>query len=439
MTTVLSEAKFLELESGASFTRSKPRVIRVGLLGLGAVGQGLVELLRSQRETLRERHEVVFVIDRVLVRDQYKTRREVPRGAVLTADIDEFLSGDYDVVVEAIGGIEPAGSLIRACLERGIPVVSGNKTLLAERADELHALAARAGTSLIYEASVAAGIPVLRLLSTSLQTTKVRRLTAILNGTSNYILTRVSQGLSLEAALKEAQDLGFAEADPAFDLSGRDAAQKLCVLWRGLGAGSLRESAIRVEGIDRVSLDDVRLAKELGLALKPVAFAQLAEDEQLAFVAPSAVCAQHPLASVVSEQNGIRLEGDTISDLFLAGPGAGGVPTASAIVDDLLALANEVARKSSRDGRTQNVPSELPAGAWKRFLRVAIDPEKTTAYEVIESFASFDVKPSRVIKDGGTQIAAITPTLDDAAAEKIETKLKSIDGIIEARIYRIVE
>jgi homoserine dehydrogenase len=419
-------------------TRSDVRVLRVGLLGLGVVGQALVALLREKEEEVARRHGVRFRVDRVLVRDPDKPRRERPETGELTASPERFLAGRHDLVVEAIGGLDPAGRLVAEALRRGLPVVSGNKTLLATRGEELHALAASAGTRLVYEASVAAGIPVLRLLSTSLQATRVHRVTAILNGTSNDVLTRIEDGLSPDEALATAQRLGFAEADPALDLEGADAAQKLCVLWRGLASGLLREKDLPVEGIRDVDGSDLRWARTLGLRLKPLAFAETG-PRPAAFVAPAAVPEDHPLASLRHEQNGIRLEGDTIPDLFLSGPGAGGVPTAVAILDDLLAIARGETGGPRPEAR---IVGSLDGGIRPRYVRLALEDGAARVEDLLDYAARSGATFRRLTdgrEDGRSVLAGVTCPLSDAAAIALRERLLATGVLAVARVYRVVE
>lgn len=316
-----------------------PRPVRVGLLGLGTVGQGLVTLLARRADDLAARHRVAFRVEGVLVRDPSRARRIVPDAAPLTADPAAFEAGDYDVVVEAIGGLEPAGALVERFLRRGVPVVTANKALLADRGPHLAEVAAAHGAALRFEASVAAGLPVFALLEHALQTTTVARVEAILNATSNVVVTRLDgDGASVGAALEQARRWGYAEADARLDTSGFDAAQKLSVLAWTLSGRSLPWHRLEIRGIDDLTPDDAARARALGGRLKPLACADLGGDRARGWVGPAFVPDTHPLAGVRDAGNGVRFVGDTIDDLFVAGPGAGGVPTAAAILDDLVAL-----------------------------------------------------------------------------------------------------
>ncbi|MBI3847754.1 MAG: homoserine dehydrogenase, partial [Planctomycetes bacterium] len=294
------------------------RTIRVGLLGFGTVGRGLYALLERRRDATARRHGVAFEITVILVRDVERARDAMPASALVTSDPERFLAGRFDVVVEAIGGVEPAARLVGTLLERGVDVVTANKALLADRWDALHALAAASGARLRWEASVAAGIPVVGLLRRSLQSTQVSRVTAILNATSNLVLTKIAWGSSLEDALLHARRQGFAEADPTLDVSGIDAAQKLAILVATIRSRALAPSEIDVQGIESVRPEDSVRAAAFGGHLKPIAFADLGDARPGAWIAPAFVPDRHPLARVEGTSNGVHLTGDTVSDLFLS-------------------------------------------------------------------------------------------------------------------------
>jgi homoserine dehydrogenase len=417
----------------------EPRPLRIGLLGLGVVGQGLARLVSSQQDAIAARHGVRLAIASVLVRDADKPRAVTPANAKLTTRVEDFLSCEYDLVVEALGGIEPAFTLVSALLARGTPVVTGNKTLLAARGDELRLLARTSRTVLAYEASVAAGIPVLRLLQTSLKTTRVERLAAVLNGTSNFVLSRIDeQGIDLETALREAGERGFTEPDPAFDLDGDDAAQKLRVLWHGLGGGTL--GAIEVESIRGVSAEDCRLARQLGLRLRPVALAAREVGGTVAFVAPAAVSAEHPLAHLRGEQNGILLRGDTIEELFLAGPGAGAIPTAAAIIDDILAIERGTWPIEPAETEAPGESAAAPAVPWPRFWRLHL-ARSADLEEVLARCARRSVEFTRLRENAtrdGLAVAGLSRAIRGAVAQELTAELSQSGLVTDIRSYRVI-
>jgi homoserine dehydrogenase len=392
-TTGISRAR--KVGTAMSPVLAPPATLRVGLLGLGTVGQGLCELL----ERARGRLPIPFEVARALVRDPARPRRFRP--PLVTADAAAFLAGDYDVVVEALGGVEPAGALVAAFLERGVPVVTANKALLAERGEALQALATRHGAALRFEASLAAGLPILALLERSLQSTAVTEVTAVLNATSNLVLTRVAEGIAFSDAVEEAQRLGWAESDPRLDLSGEDAAQKLRILaWQLTGRAPPRD-AFEVEGLGGVRREDTAFP---GWRLKPVAHAVFAGDQARGFVGPALVPEGHPLAGLTGGDNGVLLRGDPIPALFLSGPGAGALPTATALLDDLLAVARGGPSRSRVRAPTARAP-ELRTrwllaapGAWQGITEPLPSPAaRAIAARLGQSFPSSEVRAFRIV------------------------------------------
>lgn len=306
------------------------RTVTVGLLGCGAVGQNILELLRRRRDTFGNLGVRVEVTG-VLVRDVSKARN-VPPGTPLTAD-PTFL-GESSVVIEALGGVAQPLALLLPYLRSGRPVITANKALLAECWPELreHALAGR----LYYEASVMAGTPVIGPMSTVLRASTFTQLQAVLNGTCNYILSQMEGGQTYAAALAEAQALGYAEDPPTLDVGGFDTAHKLTVLARFCADGDFPYSVVQVQGIEDVTLDDVAAARAADERIKLVAELHREGGEWRATVAPQRLPMTHPLCSEGASRNALVYEGEECGPLIFAGGGAGGMVTASAMVGDLL-------------------------------------------------------------------------------------------------------
>ena len=433
------------LSSSAHVPPGRTRTLRVGLVGLGTVGQGLVGLLARKGPEILARHGVGFRFERVLVRDPAKVRATAPDEAELTADPEVFLSGTYDVVVEAAGGLEPVGGYVERLLRRGIPVVTANKALLAERGDVLAELAAASGASLRGEASVAAGIPLLGLLERALLTTTVTRVTGILNATSLVVLGGIARGATLEAALSEAQGRGFAEADASLDVSGLDAAQKLTVLVRALCGRTLPWTAIEVEGIERVRAVDAERARVVGGRLRPVACADLSPDRPRGWVAPAFVPDGHPLACVEGGGNGVLLEGDTLEDLFLAGPGAGALPTAASILDDLLAVARgegaPLASRARAPGLASVAPGPCapPVTGW--FLSVDLSLRRDSASEALRALDLAGLRARSLREPPGSAPALVVETFPAprSAIVSFERRARRAEALLDLRAYRTVE
>lgn len=313
--------------------------VNLSLAGLGTVGGALVDLLDRHGPAIARRTGVRYTLRRVLVRDIQRPRSASVCRSLLTDDVSDFLSTPSDVVVEAIGGTVEAAGIARTTLARGRRLVTANKALLRIDGPALAALA-RAhrdeGASLDFEAAVGGGVPIVRLLRESLGGHGLQRIRGVLNGTTNFILSRVERGLRFADAVAAAQRAGFAEADPSRDLAGADAADKIAVLaWLGFGVDPAT-LVVRTSGIcEALAADAVRAAKR-GRALRLVATATLVGEGVYASVAPRIVPAGHPFAQARDEHNLIQLESESAGTLTIAGRGAGGSATASALLADLL-------------------------------------------------------------------------------------------------------
>jgi homoserine dehydrogenase len=333
--------------------------VRVGLLGCGNVGGALAQLLLDDADRIRSRTGLRFELRAVAVRSQTRERRvSLPAGLLTTDGHAVASSADIDVLVETIGGIEPARSLILAALKAGKPVVTANKELLANCGAELFEAAATAGVDLLFEASVAGGIPIIRPLRESLAGEHVRRVMGIVNGTTNFILTRMSEGgENYHDALAEAQSLGYAERDPTADVEGFDAAAKAAILANVAFGVRVVAGDVYREGISELTPSDIAMADRMGYVLKLLAI--VAQDDGdgddtppgvAVRVHPAMVPATHPLASVRDSYNAVFVEGDSVGQLMLLGRGAGGPPTASAVLGDLIDAAHNLRNRSA--GRT---------------------------------------------------------------------------------------
>ncbi|MHB8437609.1 MAG: homoserine dehydrogenase [Acidimicrobiales bacterium] len=336
-------------DSGRS-TRIDPDV-RVAVLGAGNVGGALVRMLIEDAEAITARTGVRLVLAGVAVADAGRARPGID-PALLCADAMALVKDpDVDVVVELIGGLDPAGALVEAALTGGKPVVTGNKELLAARGAELAELAGEAGVDLLYEAAVGGAIPIVRPLRESLAGERLRRVMGIVNGTTNFILTRMTEaGLSYADALAEAQQLGYAERDPSADVDGHDAAAKAAILASLAFRCDVRGDDVARQGITAVSSVDIAFAAQLGYVVKLLAVAERTDDpagadlvpEISVRVHPAMLPRTHPLASVRGAFNAVFVEGSSAGEIMLYGRGAGGLPTASAVLGDLIDAAHNL-------------------------------------------------------------------------------------------------
>jgi homoserine dehydrogenase len=316
--------------------------VRIGLLGCGNVGGALRGLIEAQSDDVAARTGLRLAITRIVVRDPDKyVARGVPRDLIGTDANALVHDPDVDVVVEVIGGLEPARTLVLDALKAGKPVVSGNKELLATAGPELFAAADAAGVDLLFEAAVAGGIPLVRPLRESLLGERIRRILGIVNGTTNYILTRMTEaGASYADALAEAQALGFAEADPTADVEGHDAGAKIAILASIAYGVRVGVSDVHLEGISGITADDIAYATGKGLVVKLLAVAERTTGDAVAVrVHPVLLDHTHPLASVRESFNAVFIEGTAVGELMFYGRGAGGSPTASAVLGDVIDAA----------------------------------------------------------------------------------------------------
>ncbi len=323
--------------------------MRVGVLGCGTVGGAFVALVAAQHDTILARTGLSIEVARIAVRDPRRPRPGVD-VALLTGDAAAVVSDpSIDVVVEVMGGIDPAHDLVRTALAAGRPVVTANKTLLASRGAELFAVADAAGVDLLFEAAVGGGIPIVRPLRESLLAEPVDIVLGIVNGTTNYILTRMSEsGVSYDDALAEAQAHGFAEADPSADVDGHDAAAKIAIVASIAFGVSLTVDDVSFEGISAVTAHDIAFARRHDLVVKLLAVAEriaTGDGDRISVrVHPTLLPDTHPLAAVRESFNAVFVHGGAVGDLMFYGRGAGGEPTASAVLGDLVDAAVNLRR-----------------------------------------------------------------------------------------------
>jgi homoserine dehydrogenase len=325
-------------------------VVRLGVLGCGNVGAGLVRLVDDDAEGIARRTGTRLVVSRVAVRDLSKSRTvSVDRGRFTEDAHSVATDPNIDVVVELIGGVEPARTIILEALKAGKPVVTANKELIANCGAELFAAAEKTGSELLFEGSVGGAIPLLRALHVSLAAERIRRIVGIVNGTTNYILWRMSEAhVSYREALEEAQRLGYAESDPTADVEGYDASAKAAILAGIAFNADVDASDVYREGIENLKVADIEFARRLGYVVKLLAIAESIEagndTEPLLDVRvhPTMIPVDHPLASINGPFNAVYVEGDSCGEIMLFGRGAGGMPTASAVLGDVLEAARSL-------------------------------------------------------------------------------------------------
>jgi homoserine dehydrogenase len=331
-----------------------------GLIGLGTVGTGVARLLTEHPDRLARRCGRPIRWKWAAVRDPTKPRGVRLDGVLVTTEVERILEDpEVHVVIETMGGTDPALRYVTAALAAGKDVVTANKALLAEHGTRVFAQARASGRAVAFEGSVGGGIPIVQALSVALAANQVQSLAAIVNGTCNFILTRMtSESLPYEQALRQAQQLGYAEADPTLDVDGTDTAHKLAILAQLAFEASVRLETIPRQGIDRLQSADLKYAGELGYRIKLLALAKLSAAGLELRVAPTLVRQGTPLAEISGPYNAIRVVGDAVGDTLFYGRGAGGLPTASAIVGDLIEV---VTNRAGLPSRLRNLWSESAA------------------------------------------------------------------------------
>lgn len=317
--------------------------IKIAFLGHGNVGGGTCQILKNNESLISKRIGRKFEFTHILVSDTSKPRNWPTLDAKLVTDFDDILNSDVDIIIEALGGIEPAASYMKLALERGKHVVTANKAALAAKYPSLMEAAKSSGVSLRFEASVGGGIPALSAILGNLRGNRFTEISGILNGTTNYILTKMaSENLMYEDVLKTAQELGFAEADPTADVEGIDAANKLSILMAiGFDKYVDPESIPRL-GITKVTADDIAKASAEGKKIKLLGTAKMDGDNLEYFVKPVAIDPSHPLYNVDNEYNAILVRGDAVEDVMMYGKGAGPLPTGSAVLGDIIEIAERL-------------------------------------------------------------------------------------------------
>ena len=411
--------------------------MRVALLGCGTVGAEVVRLLHTSGEDLTARVGAPLELAGIAVRRLGKARDLPVPEELFTTDAEALVArDDIDLVVEVIGGIEPARTLILSALKAGKSVVTANKALLAEDGATLHAAAVEGGADLYYEASVAGAIPLLRPLRESLAGDQITRVTGIVNGTTNFILTRMDEsGAGFADALDEATALGYAEADPTADVEGFDAAAKAAILAGLAFHTDVVAADVHREGITEVTAADVASAKAMHSVVKLLAIAEKDGDAVSVRVHPAMIPLSHPLASVREAYNAVFVEAASAGRLMFYGPGAGGSPTASAVLGDLVAVARNALSGARGAGASSYAALRVrPMGEVVTRYHISLDVADKAGVlaAVANAFADHDVSIRTVRQEGhgdDASLVVVTHTATDAALKGVVEQLRSLDSV----------
>ena len=395
-------------------------MVQVAIMGYGTIGSGVAEVLTENRDKIAQSAGTEIVLKYVL------DLREFPDSPVADKIVHDFKIIEEDpevqVVVETMGGLNPSYPFTKACLLAGKHVVTSNKALVAAYGTELLAIAREKQVNFMFEASVGGGIPIIRPLYTSLRGEKIEEITGILNGTTNYILTRMDKGgASFENALKEAQNLGYAERNPEADVEGHDACRKIAIL-TGMATGrEVNYEDIYTEGITQITDVDFRYADKMGTSVKLFGSSRMNGDEVHAWVSPVMIGKDHPLYMVNDVFNGILVKGNMLGTAMFYGSGAGKLPTASAVVADIIESAQNADRNVSLGWNDKRLEiADMDTSSFRYFVRIAGSAQEKQA-RVEQAYGAIDV----MVLDGMDEFAVLTNEMTEADFKK---KTAALDG-----------
>ena len=426
------------------------RELGIGMLGCGVVGSQVARLLTEDSGDFAARSGAKLSLKKIAVRD-VAVKREHVKSELLTKDADSVVNyPSIDIVIEVMGGIEPARTLILKAIANGKSIITANKALLAKHGAELFEAADKKGVDLYYEAAVGGAIPILRPLRESIVGDHVHRIMGIVNGTTNYILTKMDEeGSDFGAALKEAQQLGFAEADPTADVEGHDAAAKAAIL-AGLAFHTrVTSDQVSAEGITKISARDVTVAHDINHVIKLLAIAELTEKGEVSVrVQPTLLPRQHPLAAVRNAFNAIFVEAESAGELMFYGRGAGGAPTASAILGDLITIARNMTSGGAGHGESDYAELKFadPGSVNTRYLiRLDVNDRPGVLASVAQIFATNKVSIETVRQSGrgnSAELIVMTHSADEGSLGKTVKELaksavvKSVESVLRVEGLR---
>ena len=419
--------------------------INIGLLGCGTVGEGVVELVRRRTEKITDLTGFRPLIRKILVRDVTKTRNVAFVDEMLTANPTDILQdASIQVVVETIGGIEPARSFILQALRNGKHVITANKDLIALHGTEILEVAETHGVDVLFEAAVGGAIPLVGPLKDNLTANEVTDLKGIINGTTNYILTKMTEtGTDFYSALAEAQRLGFAEADPSSDVDGLDAARKLVILASIAFQTTVHLDEVQVTGIRHITASDVAYAAEIGTVIKLLAVGS-DNDGQLALsVRPTLIPKAHPLAHVSGSFNALFVRGDAAGDLMFFGRGAGSLPTASAVVGDVIALCRNlrlgVAGQSTARTVLQKSVQAADSTIYRHYLRMSAHDRPGVFARIAQLFGEADASMETVLqKRAHDGFAEIVVVIHESSVHQVSRLVQNLEALPDVAAVNVV-
>ncbi len=421
--------------------------IQIGMLGLGTVGSGVLQMIQHNEDKVVNVTGRQLNVKRVLV-NHPERHQDVAENIELTTSVEDVINDDeIQIVLELIGGIHPAKEYIEAALRNHKNVVTANKDLLATYGPELVKLAHDHHCDLMYEASVAGGIPILRTITNSFAADKITEVKGIVNGTTNYILTQMSQqGWSYDQALKAAQQLGFAEADPTNDVTGKDAAYKMVILSQFAFGTQLAVDDFAVTGIDHLNGFDVQKAGKFGYVIKLVGIAQVIDDGVFVEVAPTLVPADHPLATINNEYNAVMVTGEAVGDTLFYGPGAGGLPTANSVLSDIISVTKNLVLKTNgnffNNYQRQYIPAAPRDVVYPYFLSIMMPDVPGQMLKLTQIMTEIDASFSQITQteaDGLAHVVIITHEMTAQQLADFKARVAKDSSINLGAAYKVLK
>ncbi|MEW9109358.1 MAG: homoserine dehydrogenase [Cytobacillus gottheilii] len=414
--------------------------ISIGLLGLGTVGSGVVKIIKNHQDKLMHQVGCPVSIKKILVKDVHKQRGVEVDSSLITTDPGEVINdADIDVIIEVMGGVEETKEYLLTALKNRKHVVTANKDLMAVYGPELLAVASQYGCDLFYEASVAGGIPILRGLADGLSSDRITKMMGIVNGTTNFILTKMSQqGLAYEDVLKEAQELGYAESDPTADVEGLDAARKMAILSTLGFSMNIDLDDVKVKGISSITEEDLAYGKQFGYCMKLIGIAERDGEKVEVSVQPTLLAKSHPLASVQDEYNAVYVYGEAVGETMFYGPGAGSMPTATAVVSDVVGvMKNMRLGVNGKSAVTPQYEKKLKSADEifsKYFMRIHVKDQVGVFANITSIFSDYHVSFEKILQlpleeEGMAEIVVVTHKAALSDYENILVQLRDLEPV----------
>ncbi|MFQ3550058.1 MAG: homoserine dehydrogenase [Armatimonadota bacterium] len=425
-------------------------IVNVGLIGFGIVGSGAVKILKQNSESITKKIGVSVNVTSICDLDITKDRGVDVSNIKLTTNADDLINDpNIHIIVETIGGLKPAGDFIRKALSAGKHVVTANKELIAKEGASILPKAAELGLDFLFEASVGGGIPLINPMKTSLAGNEITEIIGIVNGTTNYILTRMKdEGLDFDVVLKEAQKLGYAEADPSSDVDGHDAAYKISILGSIGFTSRVDTTKVYREGITKISAADMGYAKELGYTIKLLAIAKFIDESMLIRVHPAFISFDHPLANVNGVMNAVYVKGNAVGEVMFYGPGAGSLAAGSAVVSDILDIARNIKYQCNSRVKCTCFDDRKMLGAesvnCKNYIRIITEDKPRVLASIANVFADNNVSIEsvlqKVLPNETAEIVWLTHIANETSVENALAAIQNLPVVkeVSSRI-RVVE